>query len=340
MKPRQIKYLIANFGKELSPFIHAPNTHMYTPLLLATYSRNLAMVQLVQDISKHILWQFGDIVCARHSLKAYDSLIAEPAGQVSMLTFLVENQIHECITPFITQLLSDKWGCYAKHIYYIQLLVYLVDLSILQLVIQGGILFEMTLISATTVHLVLPYGYRCFIHVLPGRNNTLSYDHHGAAYSLLVVLAYLWHHSGLPDHREPDCELNHCIGHLSVGILGAAAIEGWIHLLLNLRGYRLAGVSIIMLEKMVFEDGLKFLIVFTCVLMGFSIGLFAQFANKTDEELDGTDAEGYNELGTVWIPTYRAGVYRADCALGVGGHRNVPHHYRGRQFCCVGSGGG
>ena len=317
MRAAQFKYLIANFAKELGPFIHAPNTDMYTPLLLAAYSRNLEMVKLVQDVSKQILWQFGSIVCSRHSLKVYDSLIAEPAGQISMVMFLVENQIHECITPFMTQLLSDKWDCYAAHIYYIRLLVYLVDLFILQAVIQGGFYFETTLISTTSVHLVLPYGYRCYIHVLQaGRNNALSYDHHGAVYSLLVVLAYVWQETEIPQHTDCNSRELQCMGHTTSSILGIAAILGWIHFLMNLQGIRLAGVSIVMLKKMVCEDGVKFLVIFMCVLMGFSLGLFAQYAHKHDDILNDTAAEGYNELGTVWMSTYSAGVYRADCALG------------------------
>jgi len=205
------------------------------------------------------------------------------------------------------------------------------------MVIQGHMPIEVSLCTATSLHLLsrLVSGkrqsgsymlnlWKMLRKLASDKTVVHRHSFHSVAYAALIVGAYILEHVEHTDPDDYDCRVevgeggggggggdtgvSYCISPKTLSILGVAAIEGWIHFLLFLRGLKLAGISILMLQTMVVSDGLKFGVVFVCVLFGFSQGLFAQFVHASDEVLQGTDAFHYNNLPHVTIDMFRTAV--------------------------------
>ena len=121
----------------MQQFLRAPNNHGLTPLLLAAYTRNRAMFDVVEEVCSELQWKFGDVECRVYDLSDLDPLVKTYRKQRSLLEFIVTERIDECVTPVVYQLIKDKWYAYAGSIYFTWLFLHFSDLILLALTVCG-----------------------------------------------------------------------------------------------------------------------------------------------------------------------------------------------------------
>jgi len=297
----QFKYLITTHKDKMEKFLRAPNVDGLTPLLLAALTRDYKMFEAVEKSCREIIWKFGNVVSYKMSLDFIDPLISHQLGHKSLLDLIVEQNIGECLTPLVVMVIEDKWDTYAKYCYYLKLLVFLGDLGVLAMSLHGVINMFWSFLSVLIVHAgetiatisVLLVESRGLLHRVRVAEiqKQLWEEVLPVTYATVVIVAYAINEANqdsqdtCPDFQKTTdgsnisflgaTKYNHCFCKEASILLGVASVLGWGHFLDSLTGSEIGGVSVVMLLEMITSDSLKWSVLYLCVLIGFTEGLWA-----------------------------------------------------------------
>ena len=111
-------------------------------------------------------------------------------------------------------------------------------------------------------------------------------------YGFLVFISFIVEQTSTNDSRTcENPQIRHCFKQPTIDFLGAACVFGWMNLLACLTGIRFFAVSVFMLNKMIWGDTAKFVVLYVCTLAGFGTAIYSQFAHFSDARLANTAAE-------------------------------------------------
>ena len=188
--------------------------------------------------------------CCIIVIAALSSTVSNP-----VMPAVVEEDLHECITPVVEQLIEDKWDAYGRVIYYSGLVFHVIDLLLLSLTIQGIIpivaVLAMTTFSHTIVH-VSNIGYEGIYQACQQRLN--QFDHFkdymksylqkklfSIVYCIAIICSFVTDRT-LDGRTCNNPEIEYCSSRRSADFLGVASVFGWMSVLSCLIAIKFLGV--------------------------------------------------------------------------------------------------
>uniref|UniRef100_A0A8C7KCI7 Transient receptor potential cation channel, subfamily V, member 4 n=1 Tax=Oncorhynchus kisutch TaxID=8019 RepID=A0A8C7KCI7_ONCKI len=237
-------------------------------------------------------WAYGPVYSSLYDLSSLDTC----GEEVSVLEILVynsriENRHEMLAVEPINELLRAKWQKFAAVTFYISVVSYLVTMIIFTLVayyrpsqgtppypyttstdylrlggevitLGSGVFFFLTNVSlqpaAATPSLRLNHPIRVTaLNVYSTINNFFIY-------SLLVIVTAALYLSGIEAY---------------VSVMVFALVLGWMNTLYFTRGLKLTGTYSIMIQKILFKDLFRFLLVYVLFMIGYSSGTVSPTAH-------------------------------------------------------------
>ncbi|XP_056131526.1 transient receptor potential cation channel subfamily V member 4 isoform X2 [Lampris incognitus] len=193
-------------------------------------------------------WAYGPVYSSLYDLSSLDTC----GEEVSVLEILVYNSRNEnrhemlAVEP-INELLRAKWQKFAAVTFYISVVSYLITMIIFTLVAyyhpaQGTI-------------------KDLFLKKCPGVNSLFidgSFQLLYFIYSVLVIVTAALYLSGIEAY---------------VSVMVFALVLGWMNTLYFTRGLKLTGTYSIMIQKILFKDLFRFLLVYVLFMIGYASAL-------------------------------------------------------------------
>uniref|UniRef100_A0A4W5M1M6 Transient receptor potential cation channel, subfamily V, member 4 n=1 Tax=Hucho hucho TaxID=62062 RepID=A0A4W5M1M6_9TELE len=229
-------------------------------------------------------WAYGPVYSSLYDLSSLDTC----GEEVSVLEILVynsriENRHEMLAVEPINELLRAKWQKFAAVTFYISVVSYLVTMIIFTLVAyyrpsQGMPPYPYT---TSTDHLrlggeVITLGSGVFFFLTnikdlflkkcPGVNSLFvdgSFQLLYFIYSVLVIVTATLYLSGIEAY---------------VSVMVFALVLGWMNTLYFTRGLKLTGTYSIMIQKILFKDLFRFLLVYVLFMIGYSSALVSLLA--------------------------------------------------------------
>uniref|UniRef100_A0A8C7QYV9 Transient receptor potential cation channel, subfamily V, member 4 n=1 Tax=Oncorhynchus mykiss TaxID=8022 RepID=A0A8C7QYV9_ONCMY len=229
-------------------------------------------------------WAYGPVYSSLYDLSSLDTC----GEEVSVLEILVynsriENRHEMLAVEPINELLRAKWQKFAAVTFYISVVSYLVTMIIFTLVAyyrpsQGTPPYPYTtstdylrlggevITLGSGVFFFLTNIKDLFLKKCPGVNSLFvdgSFQLLYFIYSLLVIVTAALYLSGIE-------------AYLSVMVF--ALVLGWMNTLYFTRGLKLTGTYSIMIQKILFKDLFRFLLVYVLFMIGYSSALVSLLA--------------------------------------------------------------
>ncbi|CAF3001819.1 unnamed protein product [Rotaria socialis] len=286
-------------NQRITPLWKRLNKEGYTPLTLAAKLGQADMFSFLLEERKITQWSFGPVACVLYPLDQVDLEFREEdniESPVSALELIVQNAHVELIMhPRMIDLVNKKWERFARRIFFNR---FLVTFSYLTVFLITTILDQTRNETITgegddaeTIS-VEPAGMLCQTICTIGRFFVLA----GAIWkgrSELKEIATLGIRkyfqttgSGL---LENCLACSFCSTIFIVNILRAlnmeaetaalaiASLLGWGYMLFFVMAFRLTGPFVVMIYEMLFNDVLRFCIIYVVFLIGFSQTFFILF---------------------------------------------------------------
>uniref|UniRef100_A0AAQ4PEB2 Transient receptor potential cation channel, subfamily V, member 4 n=1 Tax=Gasterosteus aculeatus aculeatus TaxID=481459 RepID=A0AAQ4PEB2_GASAC len=223
-------------------------------------------------------WAYGPVYSSLYDLSSLDTCGEEP----SVLEILVYNSRNEnrhemlAVEP-INELLRAKWQKFAAVTFYISVVSYLITMIIFTLVAyyhptQGTPPYPYTTSSdylrmageiltlASGIFFFLTNIKDLFLKKCPGVKSLFmdgSFQLLYFIYSVLIVVTAALYLSGIKAY---------------VSVMVFALVLGWMNTLYFTRGLKLTGTYSIMIQKILFKDLFRFLLVYVLFMIGYASG--------------------------------------------------------------------
>ncbi|CAF1556272.1 unnamed protein product [Rotaria magnacalcarata] len=284
--------------QRITPLWKRLNKEGYTPLTLAAKLGQADMFSFLIEERKITQWSFGPVACVLYPLDQVDLECHEDSieSPVSALELIVQNAHVELIMhPRMVDLVNKKWERFARRIFFNR---FLVTFSYLTVFLITTILdqtrnetIEGEGDDAVTTS-VQPAGMLCQTICTIGRFFVLA----GAIWkgrselkeieTLGIRKYFQTTGSGL---LENCLSCSFCLTILIVNIfraldmeaetaaLAIASLLGWGYMLFFVMAFRLTGPFVVMIYEMLFNDVLRFCIIYVVFLVGFSQTFFVLF---------------------------------------------------------------
>uniref|UniRef100_A0A8C7KCY8 Transient receptor potential cation channel, subfamily V, member 4 n=1 Tax=Oncorhynchus kisutch TaxID=8019 RepID=A0A8C7KCY8_ONCKI len=229
-------------------------------------------------------WAYGPVYSSLYDLSSLDTC----GEEVSVLEILVynsriENRHEMLAVEPINELLRAKWQKFAAVTFYISVVSYLVTMIIFTLVAyyrpsQGTPPYPYTtstdylrlggevITLGSGVFFFLTNIKDLFLKKCPGVNSLFvdgSFQLLYFIYSLLVIVTAALYLSGIEAY---------------VSVMVFALVLGWMNTLYFTRGLKLTGTYSIMIQKILFKDLFRFLLVYVLFMIGYSSALVSLLA--------------------------------------------------------------
>ncbi|TWW60388.1 Transient receptor potential cation channel subfamily V member 4 [Takifugu flavidus] len=224
-------------------------------------------------------WAYGPVYSSLYDLSSLDTCGEEP----SVLEILVYNSRNEnrhemlAVEP-INELLRAKWQKFAAVTFYISVVSYLITMIIFTLVAyyhptQGKPPYPYTTSSdylrmagevitlASGIFFFLTNIKDVFLKKCPGVKSLFidgSFQLLYFVYSVLIVISAALYLSGIEAY---------------VSVMVFALVLGWMNTLYFTRGLKLTGTYSIMIQKILFKDLFRFLLVYVLFMIGYASAL-------------------------------------------------------------------
>nr|XP_046206099.1 transient receptor potential cation channel subfamily V member 4 isoform X2 [Oncorhynchus gorbuscha] len=230
-------------------------------------------------------WAYGPVYSSLYDLSSLDTC----GEEVSVLEILVynsriENRHEMLAVEPINELLRAKWQKFAAVTFYISVVSYLVTMIIFTLVAyyrpsQGTPPYPYTtstdylrlggevITLGSGVFFFLTNIKDLFLKKCPGVNSLFvdgSFQLLYFIYSLLVIVTAALYLSGIEAY---------------VSVMVFALVLGWMNTLYFTRGLKLTGTYSIMIQKILFKDLFRFLLVYVLFMIGYSSGTVSPTAH-------------------------------------------------------------
>ncbi|XP_015249853.1 PREDICTED: transient receptor potential cation channel subfamily V member 4 [Cyprinodon variegatus] len=224
-------------------------------------------------------WAYGPVYSSLYDLSSLDTCGEEP----SVLEILVYNSRNEnrhemlAVEP-INELLRAKWQKFAAPTFYISVVSYLISMIIFTLVAYYHPTNEMPpylyktssdylrmageiITLASAIFFFLTNIKNVFLKKCPKLNSLVfdgSFQLLFFIYSVLVIVTAALYLSGIEAY---------------VTVMVFALILGWMNMLYFTRGLKLTGTYSIMIQKILFKDLFRFLLVYVLFMIGYASAL-------------------------------------------------------------------
>ncbi|CAF3432259.1 unnamed protein product [Rotaria sp. Silwood1] len=291
--------------KKVIPLWKRLNKDGYTPLTLAAQLGQAEMFSFLLEERKITQWSYGPVACVLYPLDQVDLEFQEEKDEdntdkaAGALEIIVKYAHVELIMhPRLIDLVNKKWERFARRIFFRRFLITLCYL----IVFLGTTILDQSRIETTegegeeaVVVKVEPLGWVQQAICTVGRIFVLA----GAIWkgkaefnemtSIGVKKYFQTTGSGLLE----NCLA--CLFCLSIyicnilrafdfqaqtAVLAIAAIIGWGYMLFFVMAFRLTGPFVVMIYEMLFNDVLRFFIIYIVFLVGFSQAFFVLFDNN------------------------------------------------------------
>ncbi|CAF1036236.1 unnamed protein product [Rotaria magnacalcarata] len=278
------------------------NKDGFTPLTLAAKLGQIEMFSFLLEERKITQWSFGPVACVLYPLDQVDLEINQEDDDdkpVGALEIIVQNAHVELIMhPRLIDLVNKKWERFARRIFFRRFLVtllYLLTFLLTTILDQSRVETTEGDGDDAVVVKVEPAGTLIQVVCTIGR--------------LFVLAGAIWkgkseynemHSLGIKKYFQTTGSglLENCLACLFCGtiyvinilrafdveaqsaVLALAAIIGWGYMLFFVMAFRLTGPFVVMIYEMLFNDVLRFFIIYAVFLVGFSQAFFVLFDNN------------------------------------------------------------
>ncbi|CAF0801749.1 unnamed protein product [Adineta ricciae] len=297
-------------SKKVTPLWKRLNKNGLTPLTLAAKLGHADMFSFLLEERKITQWSYGPVSCVLYPLDQVDLEFQnddedddddndDDSKPVGALEIIVKNAHVELIMhPRLIDLVNKKWERFARRIFFHRFLLTFTYLSIFLIT---------TIMDQARIETVEGEGDEAVITNIepPGM------IHQGicAAGRLFVLAGAIW--KGRSEYHEMTSLgikkyfqttgsglLENCLSclfclciylinivrlfefHAESALLAIAAIVGWGYMLFFVMAFRLTGPFVVMIYEMLFNDVLRFFIIYIVFLAGFSQAFFVLFDNN------------------------------------------------------------
>ncbi|UJR21723.1 hypothetical protein I4U23_024800 [Adineta vaga] len=284
--------------KRIIPLWKRLNKDGYTPLTLAAKLGQADMFSFLLEERKIVQWSFGPVSCVLYPLDQVDLEFQEDDQQnpVGALEIIVQNAHVELIMhPRMIDLVNKKWERFARAIFFSR---FLVTFSYLM------IFLVTTILDQTRTEITEGEGDDAVVTSMEPPGLILQFI--CTVGRLIVLGGAIW--KGRSEFKEMNSLgikkyfqttgsglLENCLSCLfclsiyivnilrifdmraETAALAVASILGWGYMLFFVMAFRLTGPFVVMIYEMLFNDVLRFCIIYVVFLAGFSQTFFVLF---------------------------------------------------------------
>ncbi|XP_029014399.1 transient receptor potential cation channel subfamily V member 6-like isoform X2 [Betta splendens] len=289
------------------PLVMVPNVRGLTPFKLAAKKGNVAVFQHLVNRRRVFQCSLGPVTSNLYDLTEIDSW----ADNKSVLEVVVCSRHREArrileVTP-VKQLISLKWNLYGKHYFRMLLFVYLLYISIFT---ACCVLRPLKDIPADYPKPVTNYSFNT-IYVQKSLNESyVTYGDHvrmgGEIISVVGAVAMIL--LEIPDILRVGakryfgqtalggpfhvilivygglvvllCVFRLCQVQQEMSVMAVCLVLGWCNVLFFARGFEMLGPFVIMIQKMIFEDLLKFMWLLIIVIIGYATAVWTHYMTQ------------------------------------------------------------
>ncbi|CAN2387833.1 Transient receptor potential cation channel subfamily V member [Pristimantis euphronides] len=305
-----------------------PNNEGLTPMQLAAKKGKLEMLKYIlsreiQEEENRILsrkltvWAYGPVSSSLYDLKDVDTSSENSILEMVVYNIHIKNR-HELLAlePLQT-LLQMKWNKFARYLFLLSSVFYFALNIIFTLLYyqargdEGLITLNLSSTSGffqlvghvfiviCASFLIIHEGVAIF-QLKPSDLQSVVSDawFHVLFFiqAVLVVLSTLTYMSGVQEYL--------------IFIVIAMAL-GWTNMLYYTRGFQSLGIYSVMIQRVILNDVLKFLLVYSLFLLGFGVAL----ASVTEHCTEGDDCSPYNSFRTVTVELFKLTIGLGDLEI-------------------------
>ncbi|CAF4979350.1 unnamed protein product, partial [Rotaria sp. Silwood1] len=273
------------------------NKDNLTPLTLAADIGQSDTLSWLLDERKKIQWSYGNLSCVLHPLDQLDVSIQEKDKKhpLCVLEVMIKNNDSKLVNPIIISLIEKKW----KHFAY-RILIRRFFFTLIYLLI----FLATTILEQTRIEMIIDINNKTGI--INDKDSNMPYRIAYIIGNTIVISGVLF--KGACEIKEMyilglrnyvystgsvflenllSCSFCLCIlivqflrlfkiRHETV-IYAFACLLGWIYMFFFIMPFRFTGPFVIMIYKMLFNDVLRFCIIYIIFLAGFSQSYFVLF---------------------------------------------------------------
>ncbi|KAJ8342895.1 hypothetical protein SKAU_G00328230 [Synaphobranchus kaupii] len=240
-------------------------THMMQREFQNTESKHLSR--------KFTEWVYGPVHCSLYDLDSIDSYENNSVLEIIVYGCGIPNRHAMLDVGPLSRLLNEKWNRFARWIFNFNFFVYLVYLSVFSLVAYnrqdtktftiehstfGYLLLSGQAITAVGALFFFIKGILDFNRKHPMMQSFMADGYSDCLFFLQAVLFFITAVLFFYGRKE------------YVSVLVVSLALSWLNLLYYFRGYRSLGIYSVMIQKMIFDEILRFLLVYMVFLFGFS----------------------------------------------------------------------
>ncbi|UJR09267.1 hypothetical protein I4U23_013512 [Adineta vaga] len=276
------------------------NDNSLTPLTLAADLSRIQMLSWLLNERKIVQWSYGDVSCVLHPLDQLDIGFRdeEKTQALSVLEVIIKNNDAELVHPIITSLIDKKWKHFVHRVLvkrftitFIYLIIFLLTTILEQSRPEKSEEGEEENDEVATADFEKSESTRrifCAIgHVIVIAGALFKAGRELREISTMGLRNYLNTTGSI--FLENCLASSFCICIIIVQILRLFAMEndavilafasllGWGYMFFFTMPFRFTGPFVIMIYKMLFNDVLRFCIIYTIFLAGFSQSFFVLF---------------------------------------------------------------
>uniref|UniRef100_A0A6I8QWY2 Transient receptor potential cation channel, subfamily V, member 4 n=1 Tax=Xenopus tropicalis TaxID=8364 RepID=A0A6I8QWY2_XENTR len=249
------------------------NNDSMSPLMMAAklgkigIFQHIIRLEIKDEEARHLSRKFRDWAYGPVYSSLYDLSMLDTCGEeVSVLEILVynskvENRHEMLAVEPINELLRDKWQKFGAVSFYISVVSYLIAMIIFTLIAYYRPM------DGTP-----PYPYRTTMDYMRLAGEIVTLDDHFFfffIYSVLVIITAVLYLVGIESY---------------LAVMVFALVLGWMNALYFTRGLKLTGTYSIMLQKILFKDLFRFLLVYLLFMIGYASALVSLLNPCTSQE--------------------------------------------------------
>ncbi|OCT77127.1 transient receptor potential cation channel subfamily V member 4 [Xenopus laevis] len=272
------------------------NKENMSPLMMAAklgkigIFQHILQLEMKDEEARHLSrkfrdWNYGPVYSSLYDLSMLDSVL-----EILVYKSTAKNRHEMLAVEPINKLLEDKWKKFGAVFFYLSFIAYLINMIVFTLIsyyrpMEGKPPYPYT---ATTDHLrlvgeiiILLTGIVFFITNMKdifmkkysGVNSLVTdgwFQLLYFIYSVLVIITAALYLAGVEAY---------------LAVMVIALVLGWINALYFTRGLKLTGMYSIMLQKILFKDLFRFLLVYLLFMVGFASALVSLLNPCTNEEI-------------------------------------------------------
>ncbi|CAF1310734.1 unnamed protein product [Rotaria sp. Silwood1] len=279
-------------SRELPELWNRLNNDGLTPLTLAADLGEAKMLSWLLDERKRTLWSYGVVSCVAHPLNQLDIDFHQDNKErpLSVIEIMIKKNNAELISPIIVSLIDKKWRSFAYRIFVRRFFMALLYLLVF--------LATTTLRKTGSEKAASEFGEKTGItsskHLSVSDQFLYSLGHTMVIIGAALRSAYeikemrrlgfsnYWQNSGSTFRGNClvcsfcfcifTCEILHLFGmqQYETQILAFTSLIGWGHMFFFIMPFQFTGPFVIMIYKMLFNDILRFFIIYMIFLAGFA----------------------------------------------------------------------